>query len=121
MPLPASLDIAFGTGDTVTVQKVNQDANGTTYFAKSDASESTVYVRHTSSTKKDGITYDRHNMEIVRRIYSSTAGVPDTIVRSSVVLESPKRATLAVSTSPGTAMRNAFTAQMVADLIQWLT
>jgi hypothetical protein len=67
--LGMTLAVPLATG-TVTCNRIKDDGYGAEYLYKGTLSEVRVKTRH-STTVKSGVTYDRHNMEIVETVYAT--------------------------------------------------
>jgi len=76
-----------GSGGTARVlNKINQDGYSAEYFDRTSTDEIRMFVRHsTENYKPTGVTRDRHNVEITRRIFA-TASVPEINVRFYFVM-----------------------------------
>lgn len=79
---PMVLTLARGSTSCV---KVNQDKYSSEYRFNDAVSGVNVFVRHSKRTV-DGLTYDRHNIEVVETIYA-TSTVPQYTRKSYFVTE----------------------------------
>jgi hypothetical protein len=72
-----------------TLVKINQDAFGSTYRYAEATFEVRLNIRHTQrkDSTRGGMRVDRHNVEIVGRIYATEAGGFDTIRKHYLVVE----------------------------------
>jgi hypothetical protein len=66
--------LPLSTGN-VTVTKINQDSFGSVYRFNDATHEVKLTIRHTKA-KKNGVAYDRHNVEVVETIYAAST-VPE--------------------------------------------
>lgn len=58
-------------GGDITLKKINQDGYSSEYLFRDTASEYTVRVRHTKTkATATRAAYDRHNLEVVQRVYA---------------------------------------------------
>jgi len=69
-----TLTLALSTGNIV-VTKINQDAFGSVFRFNDATHEMKLTIRH-SKASKNGVAYDRHNLELVETIYAAGA-VPE--------------------------------------------
>lgn len=59
-------------GGDITLVKINQDAYSSEYMFKNSTSEYRAKIRHTKTASKNGIPEkDRHNFEIVQKIFAA--------------------------------------------------
>jgi hypothetical protein len=65
-----TLTLPFSTGSIV-VTKINQDSFGSVYRFNDATHEVKLTIRH-SKASKNGVAYDRHNMELVETIYATS-------------------------------------------------
>lgn len=57
---------------------INKDNYGAEYFLREATESFRVRIRNTKeSPGKDGVAYDRHNVEFTHVVFSTTVGVPD--------------------------------------------
>ena len=66
--------VPCSTGN-VTVTKINQDSFGSVFRYNDATHEMKLTIRH-SKTTKNGVAYDRHNVELLETIYA-TSTVPE--------------------------------------------
>lgn len=81
-----SLDIF---GGTATFTRINQDKYSSEYIYKESASEYRLNIRNTSYTDKSrgNIRVDRHNFEVIRRIWATGGASHDTVYKAYGVFE----------------------------------
>lgn len=64
-----TLTLALSTGNVI-VTKINQDAFGSVFRYNDATHEMRLTIRH-SKASKNGVPYDRHNLELVETIYAA--------------------------------------------------
>lgn len=67
------------------LRRINQDSYSSEYLKKNTLDEYRMKIRH-STVKKDGVSYDRHNVEVVQTIYA-TATIPQFTRKAYFVVE----------------------------------
>lgn len=74
MTIGSSIVLPLSTGN-VTLAKINQDNYASEFFFKDATHQYQLRIRH-SESRQDGVSYDRHNVELVETIFAAGA-VPE--------------------------------------------
>jgi len=108
MALTSPITVTINAVDKV-CKKINQDGYGSHYRYSSSTERLDLKIRHVADKPKNGVTYDRHNVELTWTLISADPDVSDTVVQAYIVLKNE-------STDLGTNVP--YLAVALADLIK---
>lgn len=114
------LVIAYGAGNK-SLPKINTDNYGSEYYLREATQEFRAKVRHsTESTRKDGVTIERHNVELTRTVFSTTPGVPDVVQQAYLVFRNHRNDSVADAAEIGASLTALINEAAFNDLGNWL-
>ncbi len=97
--------------------------SGSRYYLREASMETTLNIRHSSYTDKSkttrsGVVVDRHNVEIIQRVFG-TAGSPDYVRKAYLVIENDKGDSLTGPQDVAGALQEFCTDAAVLQLLGW--
>jgi hypothetical protein len=97
--------------------------NGSRYYLREATMETTMNVRHStyvdkSPTNRKGVVIDRHNVEIIQRVYG-TVTTPDFVRKAYLVIENDKGDSLTGPQDIAGALQEFCTDANVLKLLGW--
>ncbi len=115
---PIVLNYNSGTKSLV---KINQDAFGSEYYLRESTQDWRIKIRHTKETAKSGsAALERHNVELTQTVFSTTLGVPDTVIQVYAVIRNAKSSTAADVAKLGDALSDFLDNTHYQDLTNWV-
>lgn len=69
--LGSTIALTIG-GSAKTLTLINQDGYGSEYFLREATQEFRMKVRHSNASDPNKVVQDRHNVEIVRRVFATS-------------------------------------------------
>lgn len=73
-------------GGDITLNKINQDGYTSEYLFRTSLVSYTAKIRHSKVKAKDGVMYDRHNVEVTKVTFAASP-VPEYYVKMYFVME----------------------------------
>jgi hypothetical protein len=116
MAFAKPLVLDYGGAATKSLNLINQDNGGSTYFLKEATQEFEVIIRNTSENlKADGTKMLRHNVQMTRTVYG-TSGAPDVVQQAYVVFRHNYRDDVADAAKIGEALSKLMVLARFQDL-----
>lgn len=120
MAIANPLVIAYD-GSNISMVKINQDSFGSEYYFRDSTQDFRVRIRHTvESPGKNGLTFERHNVELTRTLFSTVLGTPDLVEQIYFVLRNTKSDPAATVAKLGDMMTAFATNTHYQDLTNWV-
>jgi hypothetical protein len=111
---PTTLTLIRGSTALV---RINQDKFASTFRFNDATSKVEMNVRHSSATR-EGVIYDRHNIEVVETIYA-TSTVPQLTRKCYLVFEQPSSDTSIVNVTGLLSGLTASTNALLTKIMNW--
>ncbi|DAD52253.1 coat protein [ssRNA phage SRR6960507_12] len=118
MTIPNPLVVTVN-GAAKNLPRINQDSYGSEYYLEETSQSFRVKIRHSKETpRKDGVQYDRHNVELTQTIFAVGA-VPEYSFTTYVVIRHDKNVSTSFLGYLQVALNGLMLAPFVTDLKGW--
>jgi hypothetical protein len=120
MAIPNPLVITYNAV-AKNLPRINQDSYGSEYFLKETTQEFRVRIRHSKEAPdKNGISHDRHNVELTMTIYAVSPATIDEVRQVYVVMRNRKTTPSASIANLGDTLSGLLTNAVYQDLANWV-